>query len=76
MPDIIMCMPLNLSMARFMKGFKTSFQELTDLVCIILRLFFQAHRKHENSSIIKFCIISFSVPTSCNVSLIRDMSQA
>ena len=29
----------NLSEARFMKSFKTLFQKLTDLVCIILRLF-------------------------------------
>ena len=39
-----------------MKSFKTLFQKLTDQVCIILRLL-QAHRKHEDLSII--CIISF-----------------
>ena len=37
-----------------MKSFKTLFQKLTDLVCIILRLFSSGH---EDSSIV--CIISF-----------------
>ena len=57
---------LNLSEARFMKSFKALFQKLTDLVCIILRLF---------PSFIYHLYNISSVPTSCNVSLIRDMSQ-
>ena len=40
-----------------MKSLKALFQKLTDLVCIILRLFPSADRKHKDSSII--CIISF-----------------
>ena len=34
-----MMQSVNLSEVRFMKSFKALFQKLTDLVCIILRLF-------------------------------------
>ena len=67
---IIMCIPINLSMARFMKGFKTL---LTDLVCIVLRLFPSGSSKargfiYHLYNIVRKC----SVPTSYNVSLIRE----
>ena len=59
-----------------MKSFKALFQKLTDLVCIILRLFPSGRSKARRFIYHLYNIIhKCSVPTSCNVSLIRDMSQ-
>ena len=52
-----------------MKSFQALFQKLTDLVCII------SFRLIESMKIHLSFVYKCSVPTSCNVSLIRDMSQ-
>ena len=63
-------------MARFMTGFKTLFQKLTDLVYIVLRLFPSGSSKARGLIYHLYIIIhKCSVPTSCTVSLNRDMSQ-
>ena len=59
-----------------MKHFKTLFQKLTDLLCNILRLFPSGSSKARGFTYHLYNIIhKCSVPTSCNISLIRDMSQ-
>ena len=65
---------INLSMARFMKGFKTLFQELTDLVYIIMRLFPSGSSK-ARGFICHLYNISFISVVFQRLVLIRDMSE-